>query len=75
MKKLNNKGFAITTVIYGLAILGILLMALLMSTLSQARTNNNDITRSIEDELNRFSQTETPTAPAQSWNNGHSSYA
>lgn len=59
MKKLNNKGFAITTVIYGLAILGILLMAMLMSTMSQARTNNNDITRSIEDELNRFSQTET----------------
>ena len=59
MKKLNNKGFAITTVIYGLSILGILLMAMLMSTLSQARSNNNDITRSIEDELNRFSQTET----------------
>ena len=59
MKKLNNKGFAITTVIYGLAILGILLMALLMSTMSQSRSNNNDITRSIEDELNRFSQTET----------------
>ena len=30
MKKLNNKGFVITTVIYGLAILGILLMFLII---------------------------------------------
>ena len=57
MKKLNNKGFAITTVIYGLAILGILLMSVLMSTLSQTRVNNADLSKSIEDELNRFSQT------------------
>ncbi len=59
MKKLNNKGFAITTLIYGLAILGILLMTLLMSTMSQARSNNTEIVRSIEDELNNFSQTES----------------
>ena len=41
MRKLNNKGFAISTLIYGLAIMGIMIVAILMATMAQtARTVN-----------------------------------
>ena len=59
MKKLNNKGFAITTVIYGLSIMAILLISILMATLSANRVNSKQLSQSIEDELNRFSKTAT----------------
>ena len=54
---MNNKGFAITTLIYGLSILGIMLIMLLMSTLSATRYNNRELSNTIETELNRFSKT------------------
>lgn len=57
--KLNNKGFAISTVIYGLSIMGIMLVAIIMGVISNSRANNTKISKSIEDELNRFSKTET----------------
>lgn len=59
MKKLNNKGFAISTVIYGLSIMGILLVAILMATMASTRSNSRQLAKSIEEELNRFSKTET----------------
>lgn len=59
MKKLNNKGFAISTVIYGLAIMGILIVALLMATMSTTRSNSSEMAKEIESDLNRFSKTET----------------
>ena len=52
MKIENNKGFAITTVIYGLAILGILTVAIMMATMSTNRTNSKELSKSIEEELN-----------------------
>lgn len=57
--KLNNKGFAISTVIYGLSIMGILLIAIIMATMATTRSNSRQLAKSIEDELNRFSKTET----------------
>lgn len=57
MKKLNNKGFAISTVIYGLSIMGILMLTIIMSLLSSSRANNKDVAKSIEEELIRFSKT------------------
>ena len=63
MKKLNNKGFAISTLIYGLAIMGIMIVAILMATMAQTRSNNNNLAKSIEEDLNRFSKTETSFKP------------
>ena len=57
MKK-NNKGFAISTVIYGLSIMGILLVAIMMATMSATRTNTSRLSKSIEEELNRINRTE-----------------
>ena len=56
--RLSNKGFAITTIIYGLSIMGILLVAILMGTLATTRTNNRNLSKSILEELSRFSKTE-----------------
>ncbi len=63
MKKLNNNGFAISTLIYGLAIMGIMIVAILMATMAQTRSNNNSLAKSIEEDLNRFSKTETSFKP------------
>lgn len=63
MKKLNNKGFAISTLIYGLAIMGIMIVAILMATMSQTRSNTRSLVKSIEEDLNRFSKTETSFKP------------
>lgn len=59
MKKTNNKGFAISTIIYGLSIMGVLIVSILMGTMSSTRANNKKISKSIEDELNRYSKTDT----------------
>lgn len=59
MKKMNNKGFAISTVIYGLSIMGILIVSILMGIMSTTRANNRELSKTIEEELNRFSRTET----------------
>ena len=52
MKIRNNKGFAITTVIYGLSIMGLLLVAIMMATMAANRNNTREISKSIEEELN-----------------------
>lgn len=57
--KLNNKGFAITTLIYGLSIMGMMLMALLMSVMAVNRANNRNLSNEIEEDLNRFNRTYT----------------
>ena len=63
MKRLNNKGFAITTVVYGLAIMGILLVGIIMSTIATNRTNTRTLVKSIEEELNRFNKSSTNFKP------------
>lgn len=49
--KVNNKGFAITTLIYGLAILVLLLITIIMATLSSMRSNIKDMAAKVEEEL------------------------
>ena len=49
--KVNNKGFAITTLIYGLAILVLLLITIIMATLSSMRSNIKDMAVKVEEEL------------------------
>lgn len=58
MKKLNNKGFAITTIVYGLSILGIMLIAMLMSIMSVTRSNTKEMSQTIKDDLNNFSRSQ-----------------
>ena len=59
MKKLNNKGFAISTLIYGLMLVAFVVVALLMSIMSTNRKNTSTLIKKIEEELNRYSQTAT----------------
>lgn len=54
--KLNNKGFAITTVVYGLSIMGILLISIIMSLLSTSREHNRELSKQISNELVRYSK-------------------
>ncbi|MBQ6323934.1 MAG: hypothetical protein IJI22_03780 [Bacilli bacterium] len=49
---MNNKGFAISAVVYGLAIMGILIVAILMKTVSSTRENQKQLSEMIEKELN-----------------------
>ena len=55
---MNNKGFAITSVIYGLAILGVMIVAILMGTLSSSRHNVSEEAKAVEEFLINFNQTE-----------------
>lgn len=55
---MNNKGFAITAVIYGLAILGFMIIAILMGTLSSTRNNVSEEANMVEDFLIAANQTE-----------------
>lgn len=48
---MNNKGFAITTLIYGLTVMGTLLIIIIMATLSSTRNNVKELASSIEKEL------------------------
>ena len=51
----NNKGFAITTMLYGLSIMGILTVAVLMGIMANTRVNTKGLIKEIEDNLNRHS--------------------
>ena len=60
MKKLNNKGFAISTMLYGLLVVLILVISMLMSTMAFNRKNskefNDKVIKDLEDvesELNK----------------------
>ena len=59
MKRLNNKGFAITTLLYGLMIMSLLVVIALVTNLGTNRSNTSTFVEKIEDELNRLSITNT----------------
>ena len=54
---MNNKGFAVTAVIYGLSILGVLIISILMGTLSASRANIQLEANKIEKDLIAFNRT------------------
>ena len=54
MRKMNNKGFAISTLLYGLAIMIFLIVFALMSILGTTRKNSKNLADTIDDELNRY---------------------
>lgn len=51
MKKMNNKGFAISTMLYGLLILIVLIIAMILSTMAFNRKNSREFSEKIVDEL------------------------
>ena len=59
MRRLDNRGFAFSTILYGLMLLGIMIIFVIMSTMQTNRQTNKDFVKKIEDELNRFSLTNT----------------
>ncbi len=50
---MNEKGFAVSTILYGILIMATLIMTLLISTMAFTRKSNVDLVGSIEEELNR----------------------
>ncbi len=52
--RLNNKGFAISTVLYSLLIMATLILFLLLGNLSFERRTTSDLVDNIKSELNAF---------------------
>ncbi len=59
MKGINNKGFAISSLLYGLLLVAFLVIAVLMSIMASNRKNTKDLVEKIDDELSRYSNTVT----------------
>ena len=59
MKKLDNRGFAISTLLYGLMIMSLLIVLALISNLGTNRKSTSTFVDKIEDELNRLNLTNT----------------
>ena len=57
MKKMNNKGFAISSLLYGLTIMVFLIVFALMSIMGSTRKNTKNLVDVIDDELNRYGLT------------------
>ncbi len=49
--RLNNKGFAISTMLYGLLIIAVLLIFMLLSIVAFNKKSNDDFVRQVEQEL------------------------
>lgn len=67
MRRLNNKGFAITTALYSLLVMAALIFFLLIGNLSFERRSTDDFVSDIEDDLNELSNgqyEESPNLPS-----------
>ena len=53
MNKLNNKGFAISALIYSILIMGLLIMSLLYSTIAFRKKATSDFTHNVEKDLTK----------------------
>ena len=54
---MNKRGFAVTTMLYGLTVMGFLIVILLMSIMSNNRVNTKDIVNNIEKDMNSHTAT------------------
>lgn len=52
MKRVNNKGFAISVLIYSLATIALLTLLLILGTLSGMRKNESSLAEAVKEELN-----------------------
>lgn len=50
--ELGNKGFAISTILYGMILMATMILFLLVSNLSFSKKSTDDFTAQIEKELN-----------------------
>lgn len=55
----NNRGFAITALLYGLSIMAFMTMVLMMSIMQNSRKNNTTTVKIVEQELNNYGSTAT----------------
>ena len=53
MKRVNNKGFAISTMLYGLLIVIVLVMGMIISIMAFNRKNSKEFTQTVVDELEK----------------------
>ena len=53
MKKMNNKGFAVSTMLYGLLIVIVLVMGMIISIMAFNRKNSKEFTQTVVDELEK----------------------
>ncbi len=56
MKKINNKGFAISVLIYSLGTIALLTLLIILGTLSGMRKNESTLVDSVKQELNEMSR-------------------
>ncbi len=52
MGRLNNRGFAVSTILYGLLLMASLILFLLMGVMSFERKSTDDLQKQIVKELN-----------------------
>ena len=57
---LNNKGFAITTILYSLLLISILVLTMLLSSYSFERKNTVDLAKTIKNDLNEYTLYNSP---------------
>lgn len=50
-RKLNNKGFAISTILYGLLVLVILIIMLIFQIMRTSNNNSKDLGKTIQEEF------------------------
>ena len=48
---MNNKGFAVSTILYGLSIMGFLIVLVLIGLMASSRSNTRDFVQQVEDEF------------------------
>jgi len=53
MNKLNNKGFAVSTILYGILALVILILMLIFGVMKANKDMNKDLSQSIEEQINK----------------------
>ena len=56
---MNKNGFAISTLLYGISLMGVMIVILMMSVMATNRKNTSTMVKDIEEELNRLSLTNT----------------
>ncbi len=60
---MNNKGFAVSTILYGLSIMGFLIVLVLIGLMASNRSNTREFVKQVEDELNRYGAKQTVITP------------
>jgi len=56
---MNKNGFAVSTLLYGISLMGVMIVILMMSIMATNRKNTSTMVKDIEEELNRLSLTNT----------------